>query len=73
MAHNYISARGLPANRESELRDCLEVIRAGQIALQMRDNVTIEECRAFARQAAWLSALAHERYRSNYPGKESES
>jgi len=57
------SANGLPANRESELRDCLAVIRAGQVALQMTDGVTVAQCEAYARQAEFLSNAAHARYR----------
>lgn len=59
------SAKGLPANRESELRDCLEVIRAGQAALQMREGVTLAECEAYRRQAEFLSNCAHGRYRES--------
>lgn len=60
-----ISANGLPANRESELRDTLAIIRAGQTDMQMRDGVTLAQCRAFARQAEFLSDAAHKRYREN--------
>jgi len=61
---SQISSKGLPANRESELRDCMAVIQAGQIALQMRDGVTLAECNAYARQAQFLSDCAFERYQS---------
>ena len=59
------SANGLPANRESELREALAIIREGQIALQMRDNVTIAQCEAYARSAEFLASAANARYRSN--------
>ena len=59
-----ISSKGLPANRESELRDCIAVIQAGQIALQMRDGVTLAELNAYRRQAEFLSDCAAKRYQS---------
>lgn len=59
------SANGLPATRESELRDALAIIWAGQMDLQMRDGVTLAQCRAYARQAEFLSNAAHKRYREN--------
>lgn len=63
---SQISSKGLPANRESELRDCMEVIQAGQIALQMRDGVTLAECNAYARQAQFLNNAAHAHYRGMF-------
>lgn len=60
-----LSANGLPANRESELREALAIIQAGQIALQMRNNVTKAQCEAYARNAAFLASAANDRYRSN--------
>lgn len=59
-----ISARGLPANRESELREALELIRAGYQAIALRDGVTLHELRAAQRARDDLSAAAHERYRA---------
>jgi hypothetical protein len=61
------SAKGLPANRESELRDCLALIQAGQLELQMREGVTLAQCEAYWRQAEFLSDMAHKRYREGEP------
>jgi len=58
-----ISSNGLPANRESELRDAMALIRAGQAALNMADGVTPAMVACNARQADFLSDAAHKRYR----------
>ena len=57
------SSKGLPANRESELRDALALILAGQRVLNMADGVTPEMVSCNARQAEFLSDAAHKRYR----------
>ena len=57
------SARGLPANRESELRDMVAVIEAGFTALAMRDSVTLDQLNAYQRQLDYLTTAANARYR----------
>ena len=66
-----ISARGLPANRETELREALAIIDAGWRAFSMRDGVTLAEVAAYARNRDFLTSAAHDRYRACYPGRES--
>jgi hypothetical protein len=57
------SAKGLPANRESEVRDAQALINAGFTALAMREGVTLAELNAYQRQAAFLSEAVANRYR----------
>ena len=61
------SANGLPANRESDLRECMALIRAGQNALNMQNGVTIAQLEAYRRQAEFLSRAAHDRYNDYFP------
>jgi hypothetical protein len=65
---NLISAKGLPANRESELREALAIINNGYAALVWRDGVTPAEAEAYRRNRDALASLAHDRYRADYPG-----
>jgi len=59
------SAKGLPANRESELRDMAALIEAGFTALAMRDNVTLDALNAYQRQRDFLVTAASARYRKS--------
>lgn len=65
------SARGWPANRESELREALAIISEGFAALANREGATLAECCAYQRNRDWLASAAHERYRASYPGFDS--
>lgn len=56
------SSNGLPANRESELRDMLAIIDSGFTALAMRDGITLDALRAYQRQREELSTMASGRY-----------
>lgn len=58
------SAKGLPANRESELRDALAVANEGFTALAMRQGVTTAQLEAYRRQRDFLIDAAHTRYRN---------
>lgn len=58
------SAKGLPANRESELRDALAVANAGFTALAMAEGVTGAQVECYRRQRDFLIDAAHTRYRN---------
>lgn len=60
-----ISAKGLPANRESELRDAIAVANAGFTALAMADGVTSAQVKAYARNRDFLISAANVRYRES--------
>jgi hypothetical protein len=57
------SARDLPANRESELRDAMTLAHAGFSVLANREGVTLAELNAYQRNRDWLISAAHDRYR----------
>lgn len=57
-----LSAKGLPANRESEERDAHALISAGFTALAMVDGVTVDALNAYRRQREFLSAAVTARY-----------
>lgn len=60
------SAKGLPANRESEHQEAINLINAGWRALAMRDGVTLAELNAYRRQREFLSNCIAARYRGAF-------